>query len=181
MPRLLLTALVYPLGGCSCETPSTIRRDGGALDTGIDAPMTLVRDSGVDSGPFDGGGIDAGRPDTGPPPECTSATDCTDGNSCNGIERCELGRCVPGVALTCDDGVACTVDTCAASACTYTPTDSRCGAGQRCTATGCMTTGGGCAETPCRPPAPCRPPVRRPPKRSTAPGRTTGHGGHAAR
>lgn len=123
---------------------------GGALDTGIDAPMTLVRDSGVDSGPFDGGGIDAGRPDTGPPPECTSATDCTDGNSCNGIERCELGRCVPGVALTCDDGVACTVDTCAASACTYTPTDSRCGAGQRCTATGCMTTGGGCAETPCR-------------------------------
>lgn len=129
--------------------------DGGGVDAPStefpdvptpDAPMTLLRDTGVDA-PVDTGGMPF---DAGPPPECASAADCSDGNACNGIERCELGRCVAGVALTCDDGVGCTVDACVGSACSYTPTDSLCGSGQRCTATGCMSTGPTCAETPCR-------------------------------
>lgn len=108
----------------------------------VDAPPTIVRDSGA---PFDGGpGFDAG-----PPPECTTAADCGDGNACNGIERCEFGMCNPGVAVTCDDGVACTTDSCSGGACVYTPSDAACGTGMTCTSTGCMTTGM-CTETPCR-------------------------------
>ena len=41
-------------------------------------------------------------------------TDCsTDGDVCNGVERCDgLGRCVSGEAVDSDDGDPCTEDTC---------------------------------------------------------------------
>ncbi len=38
---------------------------------------------------------------------------CNDGQFCNGVETCDaVLDCQPGVALTCDDGVACTTDSC---------------------------------------------------------------------
>ena len=39
---------------------------------------------------------------------------CDDGNACNGLEACNqvTGECVPGTDLNCDDGDACTADTC---------------------------------------------------------------------
>src|SRR5689334_9845287 len=46
--------------------------------------------------PFDGGPSDGGD----------------DSLFCNGPEQCELGVCVPGFAVRCDDGVACTDDRC---------------------------------------------------------------------
>ena len=51
---------------------------------------------------------------------------CDDGNPCNGVETCVPGGCVPGTALSCDDGVVCTVDACVASGCTHTPMDALC-------------------------------------------------------
>ncbi|NIS35481.1 MAG: hypothetical protein GWO04_38545, partial [Actinobacteria bacterium] len=43
---------------------------------------------------------------------CTVDADCDDGVFCNGAETCTAGACAPGTAPSCDDGVACTVDTC---------------------------------------------------------------------
>jgi hypothetical protein len=38
--------------------------------------------------------------------------DCDDGDACNGTETCLAGVCQPGTPLVCDDGNACTDDTC---------------------------------------------------------------------
>lgn len=38
---------------------------------------------------------------------------CDDGLACNGLETCVVGTgCTPGTPVNCDDGVACTVDSC---------------------------------------------------------------------
>jgi hypothetical protein len=47
---------------------------------------------------------------------CTHAPDdamCSDSLGCNGVETCVVGTgCAPGMAMTCNDGVACTMDSC---------------------------------------------------------------------
>ncbi|HTQ03574.1 MAG TPA: putative metal-binding motif-containing protein [Polyangiaceae bacterium] len=45
-------------------------------------------------------------------PECTRNGVCDDGIFCNGEERCEDGQCVAGEPVNCDDGIACTADSC---------------------------------------------------------------------
>lgn len=56
---------------------------------------------------------------------CEGDVDCGDGSYCNGEERCSDGLCEPGVAVTCDDGLACTMDSCSEErgACEYRPPD----------------------------------------------------------
>ena len=49
------------------------------------------------------------RRDAGP---CMTAADCDDGIFCNGTETCSATVCQPGTPPTCDDSLACTVDTC---------------------------------------------------------------------
>ncbi len=44
--------------------------------------------------------------------ECVTNADCVDGLQCNGLETCSAGTCTPGTAPDCDDGVACTSDSC---------------------------------------------------------------------
>ena len=44
-----------------------------------------------------------------PQPDGTS---CGDGDVCNGAETCQAGTCTAGAVLTCDDGNACTTDSC---------------------------------------------------------------------
>jgi hypothetical protein len=79
-------------------------------------------------------------PDAGP--ECMRNADCEDdGVFCNGAPVCTDGECVEGTAPSCDDGIACTEDTCSASsdACQNTPMDTRCPEGASCVmGTGCM-------------------------------------------
>ncbi len=53
--------------------------------------------------------IDAGDASS---PACTDAVDCQDESACNGAELCVEGRCAPGTAPDCDDGIECTVDAC---------------------------------------------------------------------
>src|SRR5215475_2897491 len=45
-------------------------------------------------------------------PGCTSNAACSDGNFCNGTELCVAGACAAGTPPSCDDGVACTADSC---------------------------------------------------------------------
>src|SRR6185295_17645637 len=39
-------------------------------------------------------------------------TSCEDGDACNGSERCDAGTCTRGPAPVCNDGNACTADSC---------------------------------------------------------------------
>ena len=43
---------------------------------------------------------------------CSSDADCDDHLRCNGVERCSELACSAGTPVNCDDGMACTVDTC---------------------------------------------------------------------
>ena len=54
---------------------------------------------------------------------------CSDEDVCNGTETCQLGACVKGAPLDCDDGIACTMDSCApATGCTYSTSPGPLGA-----------------------------------------------------
>ncbi len=51
-----------------------------------------------------------------------AGTSCSDGNACNGDERCNAGACEPGAPLALDDGNVCTRDACdPRSGVTHTP------------------------------------------------------------
>ena len=82
----------------------------------------MPRDAGTGSG------------DAGVPAGCGDHAECDDGDPCNGAERCEGGSCVSPGTPDCDDGVACTVDSCADAACAHTPDDTLCAAGDTCDA-----------------------------------------------
>jgi hypothetical protein len=47
---------------------------------------------------------------------CSGNAQCDDGLFCNGAETCVGSVCVPGTAVTCDDGIACTLDRCSEDA-----------------------------------------------------------------
>ena len=69
---------------------------------------------------------------------CQDPEDCDDGNACT-EDSCDSGSCVniPNDAL-CDDGVRCTVDVCnAASGCENTPENANCDDGNSCTTDTC--------------------------------------------
>ena len=66
---------------------------------------------------------------------CTSDAQCDDGLYCNGAEVCVAGVCQAGApVVACDDGVACTVDSCdeTAKTCLFTPNNALCDDGVYC-------------------------------------------------
>lgn len=71
------------------------------------------------------------------PQGCTSDAQCDDGLFCNGIETCVDLVCAAGTPIPCDDGIACTSDSCdeATSACVSTPLDTSCDDGIACNGT----------------------------------------------
>lgn len=105
------------LAACGARTDV----EGGGSSGGDDAGRP-----GFDAGPpprFDGGG----RPDGARPDARACPGPCSDGLFCNGREYCEetTGTCMPGLPPDCDDGDACTIDTCSpvTDACRHVPTD----------------------------------------------------------
>lgn len=88
--------------------------------------------------------------DAGPDGPCADDEDCDDGAFCNGRERCEAGRCTPGETPDCDDGLACTTDTCSSERdlCVHTaPDDDRDGYGDSlCTDRRGVPTGDDCDD-----------------------------------
>lgn len=87
---LWLAMAASPLAACEGEPP-------------LDNPdaARIRRDAAVD-GAIDTGGVAA---------PCGNDDDCDDGVFCNGFEQCVAGFCSPGLS-SCDDGIACTVDSC---------------------------------------------------------------------
>lgn len=56
---------------------------------------------------------------------CSSDWDCDDGVYCNGLESCDDNFCRLGLPPQCDDGIECTVDSCAhlENGCRFVPPD----------------------------------------------------------
>jgi len=79
---------------------------------------------------------------------CSDSSVCTVGDACNG------GVCLPGAATKCDDGLACTKDSCEANkGCVFSPDDTPCDDGVVCTVDACASAGAkldakGCAYVP---------------------------------
>jgi hypothetical protein len=70
---------------------------------------------------------------------------CDNGTYCDGTERCDVAAgCVPGPAIVCDDGVACTADACEETIgrCTSAPVDAACDDGNVCTTDACDAVAG---------------------------------------
>lgn len=93
---------------------------------------------GIDSGP---GTTDAGQSDGAAPVDGATDPDGgtvdpdggipgTDGGTVDGGPQCPGG---------CDDGVACTADSCQEGSCVHTPDNNLCEGGARCTPMGCVT------------------------------------------
>jgi len=84
---------------------------------------------------------------------CTSDTECDDGLYCNGVETCDAGGvCQPGTPVVCDDGFACTADSCneVTDTCDVIPNDAFCDNGQFCDgAETCVPTDPGAASDGC--------------------------------
>ena len=135
-------------GGCTAGTPLSCD-DGNACNGAETCHATLGCQAGTPVVCNDGNPCtaDACDPSTG---QCVSTpvddgTSCSDGNACNGAETCQAGTCVAGTPLACDDGNACTTDSCnPATGCVNTARD--CSTGNVClvgscdSASGCLTT-----------------------------------------
>ncbi len=59
---------------------------------------------------------------------------CSDNSACTTMDACVNGVCIGSVPPNCDDGFACTTDTCSALAgCMHTPNNAACDDGDACT------------------------------------------------
>ena len=77
---------------------------------------------------------------------CTSDPQCDDGLFCNGTEICSGGSCQAGSAPNCNDGVACTVDSCneVTDSCDHAPNDAACDDGLYCNGEEVCSAASGC-------------------------------------
>ena len=63
-----------------------------------------------------------------------TGTACTDGDACTEGDACQTGTCVPGTPLDCNDGIACSADSCdSAEGCIHTDIEGFCFDGNDCT------------------------------------------------
>ncbi len=117
--------------------------DNGACDNGLFCDGLEVCDIALDCQPGTAPNCDDGVGCTSD--SCNESTDscdhvpsnavCDNGLFCDGVETCHaVLDCQAGAAPNCNDGIACTVDSCdeAGDACTNAPDDTLCNNGQFC-------------------------------------------------
>jgi len=106
----IVSMLLLLLLSTACSDDATSGGDGDASEG--DAAM-----------PGDGDG-DGDGPVV--PVSCEEDVECDNGVYCDGEERCVDGACADGDRVTCDDGIACTLDECLedAQTCSSTPPDA---------------------------------------------------------
>ena len=132
---LVLIGLVGCYASVGSEAPdgevADAQPDGGEGDAVREVP----RDGDAETWVYDGD-------------PCTIDEDCNDGDPCNGTELCIRGTgCVPGTPPTCDDGIACTRDSCepATGECRSVADDELCPPSMTCVpAVGCCDRYMGC-------------------------------------
>ncbi len=109
-------------GSMSAGSDSSGGSSGGSTG-GSSGGNDSTSSGGSDSGSSTGGGM-----------PCTQDSDCDDLLPCNGVETCVNDVCDPGIAVVCDDGNDCTVDSCneADTSCSFFPSDGLCDDGLFC-------------------------------------------------
>jgi len=134
-------------GRCS-QTPNDSLCADGDMCTGVE---TCHATDGCRSGdPLGcGDGVDCTTDACDPIDGCASTPDdsaCDDQDTCTGTETCDPTEgCRAGQALSCDDGVDCTADSCeAAIGCVNTPDDAACTDEDVCTGTEACDATQGC-------------------------------------
>jgi peptidoglycan/xylan/chitin deacetylase (PgdA/CDA1 family) len=145
-----------PCAGQMCDEESNqcaeclgdIDCDDGVFCNGAEACVDGVCTAGTD--PCPGESCDeANAVCTG----CLVDGDCDDGIYCNGTETCADGVCQAGVAVSCDDGVVCTIDTCneITGTCENISDNSVCDDGEFCNGSEICDSALGCvaSEDPC--------------------------------
>ncbi len=141
----------------SCDhVPNNAACDDGQFCNGAETcNVTLGCQAGSD--PCPGQACDEG---TDTCVACLTNADCADGLFCNGVEVCNAGNCQAGTAVNCDDGIACTGDSCneGTDSCDHAPNNALCNDGLFCNgvetcnvSTGCVAGtdpcgGAGCDE-----------------------------------
>lgn len=77
---------------------------------------------------------------------CANSAQCQDNDLCNGVEACINGVCDPGTPVNCEDGIACTFDSCnpATGVCAHPPSDAACSDGLTCNGIETCSTQTGC-------------------------------------
>jgi hypothetical protein len=137
-PKFLLLALGCALApialgsGCGGGAFKAAGQSSGGSNAGETGD--LVGSSGAPaqacSGPEDCDDADSCTTDL-----CGADGLCTSARKCRGTQRCCAGDCAECCGdADCDDGVSCTENTCFMGQCMYVPKDSRCDAGQFCSA-----------------------------------------------
>ncbi|RJP36644.1 MAG: hypothetical protein C4547_07045 [Phycisphaerales bacterium] len=130
--------------GTSMSSPATAGL--AALILSVDPNLTpaevrqIIRDGAIDMGApgfdreYGHGRIDVINSLQLVGPGCTTDPDCDDGLFCNGAETCVNGACQAGTPVNCDDGVACTADSCneGTNSCEHVPNNGACDDGQFC-------------------------------------------------
>ena len=90
---------------------------------------------------------------------CTTDAECDDNVFCNGAETCQGGACLAGTPPSCNDGFACTADSCnqTADACDHIPSDLPCDDGLWCNGAETCDPLNGCqaGTGPCQPDEAC--------------------------
>src|SRR4029079_1617225 len=90
------------------NSPAAWRNPGGAFPGGCLAYTSRITCDGTTTSSPD----NVFRLD-GTLASCSQNSDCQDGNACNGAEVCAGNACQPGTPVNCDDGLFCTIDSCA--------------------------------------------------------------------
>ncbi|HET9063614.1 MAG TPA: hypothetical protein VFO62_10035 [Candidatus Binatia bacterium] len=132
--------------GCPCAT------DSDCHDGEVCSPSsgTCVDPGGPCDEDADCGGGQRCNPSTGlcqdPSDECACDDDCDDALFCNGAEHCDIFTGCHAGSLACDDGVACTVDSCDEDldSCASAPSDAACDDGVYCNGAETCDAGAGC-------------------------------------
>jgi hypothetical protein len=132
--------------GCPCDEDSDCH-DGEVCNL---SSGTCIDPDGPCDDDADCGGGQHCNPSTGhcqdPTDDCANDADCDDGAFCNGAETCDIfSGCETG-ANACDDGVACTVDSCDedTDSCDAAASDAACDDGVYCNGAETCDAGLGC-------------------------------------
>jgi regulation of enolase protein 1 (concanavalin A-like superfamily) len=148
-----------PTSGCG-HVANTAKCDDGNKCTTGEACANKTCGGGVSTSCDDGKGCTTDFCDakTGCYHLAANGT-CSDNDPCTAGDYCQAGNCAAGSSYVCDDGIACTTDSCdGAGGCTYSYSDALCNDSNPCTTDSCQT-GIGCkhfaAAGPCEDGNPC--------------------------
>lgn len=129
------TAGVPTTGGVESSGSADSSGGGMSASAGSDSSSSGATDPSTETGSETDPTEATTTGDTGGVP-CDDNAGCDDLLPCNGVETCDAGFCAAGIAIVCDDGVACTFDSCNdvdGGVCVVAPDDNACSDGLFCT------------------------------------------------